>query len=163
MDDLRYLIEDGLHEPDCPFCEEPGGTVPFGSKLLHPHCYGQLGRELDVSCQHNTMVEHDEPGFAWRCADCGYVYGKENSVNKTYGNVIVHVRTDDADVAGYPIEDKQGNVLGHSPTTESSDIRTAIAAALGIPEDQIRYYSDSEDDNGPIEVWEGAGVVLAAR
>jgi len=27
-------------------------------------------------CTHNRMVPNDEPGFAWMCADCGYVYGK---------------------------------------------------------------------------------------
>jgi len=27
-------------------------------------------------CRHNAMVQNDEPGYAWRCADCGYVYGQ---------------------------------------------------------------------------------------
>jgi hypothetical protein len=27
-------------------------------------------------CSHPAMIPHDEPGYAWRCADCGYVFGK---------------------------------------------------------------------------------------
>jgi hypothetical protein len=30
-----------------------------------------------MTCVHNAMVEHDEPGFAWKCAGCGYIFGKE--------------------------------------------------------------------------------------
>ena len=30
------------------------------------------------ACDHNEMVEHNESGYAWRCAKCGYVYGKPN-------------------------------------------------------------------------------------
>jgi len=29
-------------------------------------------------CGHNTMTERPaDPAFAWQCADCGHVYGKE--------------------------------------------------------------------------------------
>jgi len=28
------------------------------------------------SCTHNAMVPKDEPGHAWKCADCGHVYSK---------------------------------------------------------------------------------------
>ncbi len=27
-------------------------------------------------CDHNEMVENDGPEHAWKCAKCGYVYGK---------------------------------------------------------------------------------------
>ena len=30
-------------------------------------------------CKHNEMVPNDDPRFAWKCADCGYVYGREDS------------------------------------------------------------------------------------
>jgi hypothetical protein len=30
----------------------------------------------NLLCNHNEMVANSEPGFAWKCADCGYVYGK---------------------------------------------------------------------------------------
>ena len=29
-----------------------------------------------MPCTHNAMVETGDPGHAWKCADCGYVYGK---------------------------------------------------------------------------------------
>ena len=29
-------------------------------------------------CDHNEMVANDEPGYAWKCAKCGHVYGKED-------------------------------------------------------------------------------------
>ena len=32
--------------------------------------------EEELICKHNAMVPNGEPGFAWKCANCGYVYGK---------------------------------------------------------------------------------------
>lgn len=32
----------------------------------------------DGWCNHNSMVKNDNPDFAWKCADCGYVYGVPN-------------------------------------------------------------------------------------
>lgn len=32
--------------------------------------------EEELICQHNAMVPNGEPGFSWKCANCGYVYGK---------------------------------------------------------------------------------------
>jgi hypothetical protein len=29
-------------------------------------------------CGHNEMVASDEPGYAWKCARCGHVYGNDN-------------------------------------------------------------------------------------
>jgi hypothetical protein len=28
------------------------------------------------TCTHNAMVPNDDPAHVWKCADCGYVYGK---------------------------------------------------------------------------------------
>ena len=33
----------------------------------------------DSACDHTEMVTHDEPGYAWKCAKCGHVYGKPNT------------------------------------------------------------------------------------
>ena len=34
--------------------------------------------ELDNKCPHNVMVRNeDDLIYAWKCADCGYVYGKK--------------------------------------------------------------------------------------
>ena len=30
----------------------------------------------DFFCDHNEMIANDDPAFAWKCAKCGYVYGK---------------------------------------------------------------------------------------
>ena len=27
-------------------------------------------------CQHNEMVPNADPNYAWKCAACGYIYGK---------------------------------------------------------------------------------------
>lgn len=38
--------------------------------------------QMDMDpCTHNEMIENNEPGFVWKCADCGYVYGKEPQEN----------------------------------------------------------------------------------
>ena len=29
-------------------------------------------------CDHNEMVANDERGYAWKCAKCGHIYGKES-------------------------------------------------------------------------------------
>lgn len=29
-------------------------------------------------CDHNEMIANHEPGYAWKCAKCGHVYGKED-------------------------------------------------------------------------------------
>lgn len=31
-----------------------------------------------TSCDHNEMVANHQPGYAWKCAKCGHVYGKES-------------------------------------------------------------------------------------
>ena len=33
---------------------------------------------MPQECDHNDMIENDEPGSAWKCAKCGYVYGKDD-------------------------------------------------------------------------------------
>jgi hypothetical protein len=38
-------------------------------------CGKALGEGISSPCAHNAMIPHDEPGRAWKCADCGYVYG----------------------------------------------------------------------------------------
>jgi len=37
----------------------------------------ELGQKLmkEANCTHNTMVENNDPNHAWKCAECGYVYG----------------------------------------------------------------------------------------
>lgn len=36
---------------------------------------GAQRRETTRPCAHNTMVPNDSETHAWKCADCGYVYG----------------------------------------------------------------------------------------
>lgn len=31
-------------------------------------------------CSHNVMVERDDLVYAWECAECGHVYGKESEI-----------------------------------------------------------------------------------
>ena len=60
----------------CPFCGDLVGAdaVQCGIERLHPACYKAMNEE---QCQHNTMVERNDPEHAWECADCGYVYKQE--------------------------------------------------------------------------------------
>jgi len=30
-----------------------------------------------ATCNHNAMVDNHDPQFAWKCADCGHVYGSD--------------------------------------------------------------------------------------
>jgi len=32
-------------------------------------------------CTHNQMVANDDPIYSWKCANCGYIYGKEKTLN----------------------------------------------------------------------------------
>lgn len=58
------------------------GRFPWeeGSEL---ECWAESENErftlhfpTNLLCNHNEMVANSEPGFAWKCANCGYVYGK---------------------------------------------------------------------------------------
>jgi hypothetical protein len=37
------------------------------------------------------MVSHDQKGYAWRCADCGYVYGTGTGAMSTPAAVSPHI------------------------------------------------------------------------
>ena len=34
-------------------------------------------KPINISCSHNIMVATGDKRFAWKCAKCGYVYGKK--------------------------------------------------------------------------------------
>jgi hypothetical protein len=36
-----------------------------------------IAKAKGMPCDHNAMVANDEPGYAWKCARCGHVYGKD--------------------------------------------------------------------------------------
>lgn len=128
--ELKMLMVDGPVDGDCPYCDQPGGSVPYCGKYLHQHCYEQFGRELEIF---NTLNE--ETGMAAKFES-------------------VQVRTDEPDAGrGYAIEDLDGNVLGYTPSLFAPEQRMAIAKVMGVPEHQIDYKGDDEDDNGPVEVW----------
>ncbi len=142
-----------LVESNCPYCDEPGGTVGMGDHHLHPECHQQLGAELallDEECRHNEMVPNDDLDFAWKCGDCGYVYGK-GEMSQTLTSVVL--RTDDEDAEGYAIEDRRGNVIGHVKELNGKEQRQKIAELLGVVEDLVAFKEDGEDENGQVEVW----------
>jgi hypothetical protein len=35
-------------------------------------------------CQHNHMVQNNGLTHAWKCADCGYVYGQDLGLQSEY-------------------------------------------------------------------------------
>jgi hypothetical protein len=45
-------------------------------RLREIHTEIKLKEEKQVKCNHNVMVRTNDKNFAWRCANCGYVYGK---------------------------------------------------------------------------------------
>jgi hypothetical protein len=134
MTELFHLIHDGPVAPVCPFCNQTiaGEMVPYGGSHLHAACYEELGRE-------------------WAAVN---IPKEAQMANLT----SVIVRVDDPDVDGYPIEDREGNVLGYSPTPNGPEQRAAVAQALGVAESDVAYKGDDEDDNGPVEVWGLRGV-----
>ena len=71
---VQYKKEDGCVANHCAFSTNAqcGGDLKCNS--------GQREDKYDVAfvkCKHNTMVANNNPQFAWKCADCGYVYGKD--------------------------------------------------------------------------------------
>ncbi len=36
-----------------------------------------IAKAKGKACDHNEMVANDEPGYAWKCAKCGHIYGKD--------------------------------------------------------------------------------------
>lgn len=136
--ELRMLTTDGAVEPCCPYCDNPGGTVSHAGHLMHRHCYDDLGRELAI-------------------------FDTLNPEGETMKLDSVQVRTDEAEPLangqeGYAIEDREGNVLGYTPSLYGPEQRAAIAKAMGVTESEIAYKGDDEDENGPVEVWGLVGV-----
>lgn len=43
-----------------------------------------------MACTHNEMIPNNEPGFAWKCAKCGYVYGKNITLNGKPAKIMGH-------------------------------------------------------------------------
>jgi hypothetical protein len=37
-----------------------------------------IAKAKGMPCDHNEMIANNEPGYAWKCAKCGHVYGKED-------------------------------------------------------------------------------------
>jgi len=37
------------------------------------------GSDEDDECDHNEMVENPDPEYAWKCALCGHVYGRDEN------------------------------------------------------------------------------------
>ncbi len=36
-----------------------------------------IAKAKGTSCDHNEMIANNEPGYAWKCAKCGHIYGKD--------------------------------------------------------------------------------------
>lgn len=68
---------------DATFAVLDGGTIPAHG-VVNAHqtiiCWG-TGRAPAV-CTHNRMVANSggDARYAWKCADCGYVYGMDTAV-----------------------------------------------------------------------------------
>lgn len=78
-----------------------------------------------MTCSHNAMVRTGEPSHAWRCADCGYVYGSSVQVVPS-----VNGRTWDVNVDGVLFE---GGFFSRSVAHECAvRIRTRRALVLGL-------------------------------
>lgn len=121
----------------CPYCDRIGGSVGYSGRLLHPECHAALGRELEIFETFHTLHTQGETPMSL---------------------TSVLVRTDSEDVNGYPIEDRDGNVLGHVSTLHGPEQKAKIAELLEMPEDRVSFKGDDEDDNGPVEVWGIVGV-----
>ncbi len=126
----------------CPYCGHGGGDVPYAGAKLHAGCYFAFGEELAIF---DSIHHHKEP--------------RQMSKPVQY----VRVRIEDPEPLpdgneGYAIEDKDGKVLGYSPSVNGPEQRAAVAKVLGVDESEITYKGEDEDDNGPVEVWGLKGV-----
>ncbi len=56
-----------------------GGFNPTRKSLesLAKEVRAAITKAKGTPCDHNEMVACDERGFAWKCAKCGHIYGKE--------------------------------------------------------------------------------------
>lgn len=58
--------------PDGPSCPDPECR-----RLRVAHGFPVAPPVVNTrDCAHNAMVPNDDPVFAWRCADCGRIYGQ---------------------------------------------------------------------------------------
>jgi len=52
--------------------------TPESLEALAKDVRAAIAKAKGTSCDHNEMIANNEPGFAWKCAKCGHVYGKES-------------------------------------------------------------------------------------
>jgi len=88
-DKLRGLLDEGVAEVKRASHVEPDGAnwfcdlSPVGGPMVRGFRLRQDALDYEAAwlnehwlcCPHNEMIANDEPGRAWKCAQCGYVYG----------------------------------------------------------------------------------------
>lgn len=69
-------LHDCVSSYDSPWFEGPYGFALKNAQAL-PFVLvrGRLGF-FTYECTHNQMVKNSDPAYVWKCALCGYVYGK---------------------------------------------------------------------------------------
>ena len=58
--------------------EISGQDCVFPCAALRSNLRAAIAKAEGTPCDHNECVPNDEPDYAWKCAKCGYVYGKED-------------------------------------------------------------------------------------
>ncbi len=98
------------------------------------HVVGTLSpqiRERIPKCSHNSMTAHDgDPGHAWECTDCGYIYGLSADTHDGTAERVI------ADVAG--LEHAERICVA---VNSHADLVTALKCCLA----QLEICVDSEE------------------
>jgi len=71
--------------PICPRCKIPirqGGAPPGVVSHYCTACSTDWSEWQDDWCKHNRMVATGDPKNAWKCADCGYIFGRAKSAQR---------------------------------------------------------------------------------
>ena len=72
------LIADGetLGGSGSPYHKGSPYNCAFDQIAVGDWVLAHLASDAKANCDHNEMVPNSEPGYAWKCAKCGHVYGK---------------------------------------------------------------------------------------
>lgn len=53
--------------------------------LIASLAMGKMAKSAkQATCPHNMMVGTGDKHYAWKCADCGYIYGQDDSLYAEY-------------------------------------------------------------------------------
>ena len=74
-----------MNPPICPRCKIPirqEGAPPGAVSHYCTACSTDWSERQDDWCNHNRMVATGDAKHAWKCADCGYIFGRAKAAQR---------------------------------------------------------------------------------